>query len=266
MQGRMALLLTLLLLVTACGGGSSNSAGSSSASISGNWQMTLQKNKTKLKRTQSGFLQNNKDAVTGSVILTDIPCSGVGTVTGSVSGTNIALSVGLTGLIVNLTGTVGSDQASMSGDYTILSTGCEGSSNTQEAGTWTAALVKPLNGNFQGTFTSQRLGTALPVTGKVSQGPNAGISNAPLTGNLSVTGYCFTTANIVGLVSGTAVVMNLVNPDGVQIGQLAATSTADATSMIGTYDILPQGPGGKSPCENGDRGTVCLDSEAACKQ
>ena len=258
MTGRITLLLGLLLLATACGGGSSSTS-SSSGSIAGNWQMTLQKSNTKLKRTQSGFLLQNKDTVTGGVIFTDFPCSRVGSVTGSLTGTDIGFSVSLTGLTVNLTGTLGSDQASMSGDYTILATGCEGVlTNTQETGSWTASLVKPLSGNFQGTFKSTRLGTSYPVTGQVSQGPNTGISNAPLTGNLSVTGYCFTGAKISGVVSGTAVVMNLLNSDGTQVGELTGTSALDGSSVTGTYQVLPQGPTGTPPCDDGERGTVTL--------
>jgi hypothetical protein len=262
MRYGILLILTLTLafswLMSACGGGSSN-AGSSSASVSGNWQMTLQKNRTNLKRTQSGFLLQNDDLITGGVILTDIPCSGVGSVAGSVSGTSIAFAVGVTGLNVNLTGTVGSDQASMSGNYIALSAGCQASEiNTQETGTWTANLVKPLSGNFQGSFTSTRLAKALPVTGQVTQGQNTGNSYTSLTGNLSITGYCFTNANIAGVISGTAVVMNLVNSGGVEIGQVTGTSTLDGTSVTGTYHIIPQGTGGMPPCVDGDGGTVTL--------
>ena len=154
---------------------------------------------------------------------------------------------------------VGSDQASMTGTYVILASGCQATGvNTQETGTWTANLVKPVSGNIQGTFTSTRLGTALPVTGQISQGQNTGVSYAPLTGNLSINGYCFTSANIAGVVSGTAVVINLVNSSGVEIGQVTGTSTLDGTSVTGTYHIIPQGPGGTPPCVDGDGGTVTL--------
>jgi hypothetical protein len=220
--------------------------------------MSLRKDKTKLTRTQSGFLLQTNNVLTGSVMVADIPCSGVGSVTGSVTGTDIAFTVGLTGLTVNLNGALGSDQASMTGDYTILASGCQGSSvNTQETGTWTANLVKPLTGNLQGNFTSNRIGV-LPVTGQLTQGQNTGISYAPLTGNLSITGYCFASANIVGVVSGTAVVMNLVNSGGVEIGQVNATSSLDGTSVTGTYHIIPQGTGGTPPCVDGESGTVTL--------
>ena len=254
MRLRIALLLALPLLMTACGGGSSG-AGSSPGSISGNWQMSLQKNQSKLKpKTQSGFLVQNSDVVTGGLLYTSIPCSGVGSVSGSVTGASISLVVDPVGITLNLIGTVSSDQTSMSGNYTLLSSGC----GSTESGAWKAELVKPLSGTFQGTFTSTRLGTALPVTGQISQGQNIGISNTTLSGNLNITGYCFASANISGVVSGTAVVINLVNPSGAEIAQVTGTSTLDGTSVTGTYHVIPQGPGGTPPCVDGDGGKVSL--------
>ena len=187
-------------------------------------------------------------------------CTGVGSVTGSISGTNIAFTVELTGLTVNLSGILGSDQASMSGAFDILASGCQGSETNPlpETGAWTANLVKPLNGNFQGTFTSKNLQTTLPLTGQVTQGQNTGLSDTSLTGNLSISGYCFTGANISGLVSGTNVLIFLTDPSGVQIGQVTGTSTPDGTSVTGTYQIIPQGTGGTPPCGGGDSGTVTL--------
>jgi hypothetical protein len=255
-QRRIALVLILPFLATACGGGGNSAASSSSATLSGNWQMTLKKTNTKLTRTQSGFLVQNKNVVTGGVIFTDIPCSGVGTVAGSVSGTNVAFTVGVTGLTINLSGALGSDQASMSGDYTMLASGCQAPSlNTQETGTWTANLVKPLSGNFSGTIKSSKLGI-LQITGQVSQGQNTGASEAPLTGSLSVKGYCFANASIAGVVSGTAVVINLVSASGVELAQVMGTSTLDGTSVTGTYHTVPQGTGGTEPCVDGDSGAV----------
>lgn len=254
MRGTIGLLLALPLLMTACGGGSS-SAGSQSGSISGNWQMSLQKNQSKLKpKTQSGFLVQSNNAVTGDLLFTGIPCSGVGTVTGSVTGANVSLVVDPVGITVNLTGAVSSDQTSMSGNYTLLASGC----GSTESGTWKANIVKPLNGNLQGTFTSTRLGKALPVTGQISQGQNTGSSNTTLAGNLNITGYCFASATISGAVSGTAVVMNLVNSSGTEIAQLTGTSTLDGTSVTGTYHVIPQGTGGTPPCVDGDGGKVSL--------
>jgi hypothetical protein len=222
--------------------------------------MSLQKSNSTLKpRIQSGFLVENQGAVTGGVMLIDYPCSGTGSLTGSVDGSNVAFDVALTGLNVTLTGTVGSDPGSMSGSYTILSAGCQATSGAkQETGTWTASLVSALNGSFQGALTSKHLGTDIAVTGQITQGQNSGLSSTSLSGNLSATGYCFSTATASGSISGTTAVMNLLNAAGVQIGQIVGTTSLDAKSITGTYTILPLGPSATYPCNIGDSGTVAL--------
>jgi hypothetical protein len=212
-------------------------------------------------KTQSGFLIQNGGTVTGSVIFTDQPCSGVGSVTGTVSGAAISLLVNPTGVNVNLSGTIASSQNSMSGNYTTLSTGCSATNVAPGTGVWTANRVKPLSGNIQGTFTSKDESLSpVTVTGKVSQGPNTGISTVPLTGNLSATDYCFSTANISGVISGTSVLMNLVSSDGTQIGQVSGTTSLDGTFITGTYQVMGQGKGAEPnpPCVEGDHGTVTL--------
>jgi hypothetical protein len=258
MQRRISILLALPLLMTACSSSSGHSNTSSSpGSVSGNWQMTLQSTDTKLKPVaQSGFLLQNGNAVTGSLIVSNSTCSGVGSVSGNVDGSNVSLEINPTGTVIDLTGTV-SGQSSMSGSYTILSTGCAGSGDAPQTGTWTASLVPPLSGNLQGTFTSNRLGP-FAVTGQVSQGPNTGISNAALTGTLNVPGYCFATANITGVVSGTSVVMNLVDPNGSELGEVIATSSPDGTSMTGTLKELGLGQSAPQGCKSSDSGAITL--------
>jgi len=256
----LSFILLLFISVFMSGCGSSNkSQPAGSGTISGNWQMELQSSNSNVKPfPQSGFLLEEGDAVSGSVVLIDDPCSGVGSVNGTVSGSSISLSVSPIGLEVNLTGTLGSDQASMSGTYAILPAGCSGRQTAPQTGTWTANLVQPLNGTIQGTLTSNYLGTSFPITGQVSQGANGGLSNSPLSGSLSATGYCFTTANVVGVISGTSVVMNLVNSDGTQVGQVVGTITLDGTSLTGTYALVPQPGSSQSSCRGGESGTATL--------
>ncbi|HTC49484.1 MAG TPA: hypothetical protein VK722_19340 [Candidatus Aquilonibacter sp.] len=258
MRRSYALILALPLLLNGCGSGSSNSnSSSSSGSISGNWQMSLQKSNSTLQpKTQSGFLVQNGENVGGSVLFTDIPCSGIGNVTGTVSGTDVSLVVDPVGIEVNLSGTVGSGQTSMSGNYTILSTGCSGTETAPQTGAWTANLVSPFSGNIQGTFVSTPHSATYAITGSVKQGSNTGVSTAPLTGTMSATGYCFATANITGSIGGTAVVIDLADTDGVEVGQIIGTSSLDGTSFAGTYQILGLGSTVPPPCGDGDSGTV----------
>lgn len=207
-------------------------------------------------KTSSGFLVQNGDSVTGSVMFTDPPCSGVGSVNGTVSGAAVSLQLNPTGVNVNLSGIIGLGQNSLSGNYTLLSTGC---SNSSETGTWTANLVTPLKGDVQATFISKYIGP-LALNGQLSQGPNTGISNASLTGHLSASNYCFSTANIMGVISGISLVMNLVNPDGTIIGQVSGTASLDGSSITGTYQVMGLGKGAEPnpPCVNGDSGTVTI--------
>jgi hypothetical protein len=256
MQLRLALLLALLVLVTACGSSDNKSSSSVSTSTSGNWQMSLQKSNTSLTpKTQSGFLVQTNDAISGSMIFIDAPCSGVGNVNGTVTGSAVTLNVDSTGLAVILAGTIASGQTSMSGNYTILSTGCSGSSSAPQMGTFTANMVSPLSGNITGTFLSSSGATTYAVTGQVTQGANAGDSTTPLAGTLSFTGFCYASANIVGSISGTSVVMNLVNANGGQIGQVTGTSSLDGTLLSGKYQYLGLGKGAAKGCTSSGSGT-----------
>jgi hypothetical protein len=265
MQQRNTLLMSSLFLfltawfLTSCGSSNSKSDPATAGPLAGNWQMSLQPSESTLNpRSQAGFLQQNGNAVTGSLLLTDVPCSGIGNVTGTISGADVALVISPTGLMVNLNGTLASSSNSMSGDYTILSTGCSAANTAPQTGTWTANLVPPFSGNFTGTFVDGS-GITYPVSGQLTQGSNSGSSTAPITGTLSITGYCFSSANITGLVGGTSVVLNLVDPSGNQIGEMFATSSLDASSMSGTYKYVGQGTTGVQGCVAGHGGTFTLN-------
>jgi hypothetical protein len=260
MQHKIAFLLVFSLFLTACGSSNSSNSDPSSGSIAGNWQMSLQPSNTKLNpRSQSGFLAQSGNNLTGSLLLTDVPCTGIGSVNGTVSGTAVSLTISPTGLLLDLTGTVASNQTSMSGDYTILSTGCSSTNTAPQNGTWTANLIPPFSGNFTGTFYAQNNGPTYTVSGQLTQGSSAGQSSAPLTGTLTITGFpCLAGANLTGLVSGTSVVLNWVDSDGNQLGEMYATSSLDGTSMGGTYKFVGQGTTGIPGCKAGVGGTFTL--------
>jgi hypothetical protein len=257
MRCRLIVLVALLFVLISCSSTSSKTdPAAANGVLTGNWQMSLQPSNSKLKpNPQSGFLLQTADAVTGSVNVTDAPCSGIADVNGTVTGTAVSLSMNPSGIEISLTGTLGSGNTSMSGDFTILSTGCSGTETAPQTGTWTADMVSPVTGNIAGTFTSNHTGLAYSVSGQTTQGPNTGVSNAALSGNLSVTGYCFASATINGVVSGTSVVMNMIAADGSQIGQVNATTSLDGTTLTGTYNILSLGKE-NPPCGDGDSGKV----------
>jgi len=268
MSARALCVLILLVSLTACGGGASSASPrtftQSFSSMSGNWQMTLTWMNTigvTKTKTQSGFLVISNGAVSGTVLFTDIPCSQSGSVAGTVNDNQVTLSVAGPGLSVALNGTPSSSLASMSGDYTISASPC----GSSEVGTWKASLVQPVTGSFQGLFTSNETGLTFPVTAQVNQGPNTGASNANISGSLAITGSpCFTLANISGLISGTTVVMTLLDSNGNPMGNLDGTASLDGTQLVngnisitnGNYRIQQQAP--HTPCSAGDAGAATL--------
>ena len=252
------LFVTVAGLLAGCGSSKSTANSSDpSAGISGNWQMSLVPTNSTDPKSQSGFLLQSGTAVSGSVIVIDTPCSGIATVDGTVSGSDVSLVVTLSGDVINLTGSV-SGQNAMSGTYTILSQGCSKTGVSPQTGTWTASEVPPVNGNIQsGTYTSNRMPSPFTgITGQLAQGQNTGISTATLTGTISIPGYCFTSANLAGTISGTSTVLNVLASDGTQLGQI--TGVVSGNSLSGTMNYVGEGTGGTQGCRDDDAGTITL--------
>jgi hypothetical protein len=226
-----ALLICLAMLI-ACGGGDNPKT----ASLSGNWQILLQSDTSS--ETQSGFLLQSGHIITGGLQLSGqtisglAECVGVGSVQGQSSGSNVAMSVSLAGQTANLNGSSGSHLTTMSGDYSILASGC----GQTEVGKWTATQVKPLTGNFQFTFTSDASPATFHYLVTITQGPNTGESTATLSGSMtSSDAPCLSSASIAGVISGTSVVLNFVSTDGHSLGKYQGIMTTDATSITGFY-------------------------------
>jgi len=255
----MKLLMTGVIVsalsLSSCGGGGSGTK-SANAGLSGNWQMSLQRDQTTSIKTEAGFLVQSGNSVTGSLLLAGATnCAGVGSVQGGVSGSNISITVSQVGQSINLTGAMNSD-GSISGDYSIFASPC-GSTQT---GAWTAQQIQPLSGSFQGTFTSTTTsGLIFHFSGMVTQAPNTGATAANLSGTMTSTDApCFTTASISGSISGTAVVFNLLSSEGVALGQLHGTASPDAGTITGLYDFLNSQAGPMNGCEDLGNVTVSL--------
>jgi hypothetical protein len=234
-----------LVVLAGCGGGSTKSLNTGASA--GNWQFTLQK--TTAPRTTtllSGFLQQSGNAVTGAVELTpplSVPplCGGAFQVAGTNDGQNVTLTVNEGGATVSLTGTAGA--SSMGGTYSLVANGC----GKDESGTWTAALVRPLTGNFQGTLHSSDVNATNPplagsdfvVTGQIFQGDNIGATRATLTGTMTATNYpCFTDATLSGNITGTAVLLKLIGTNGAVVGTIGST-----TAAINAVNAISDGSG-----------------------
>lgn len=192
------------------------------------------------------------NSLAGSLVLSGAtPCPGLGTPSGTVSGSNVAITLDQIAQTVTLTGTASSEGTSMAGEYSILASGC-GSSTV---GTFTAAQVTPLTGSFQATFTSgEFIGQVYTYAGMLTQGPNTGMSYATLSGTMtSTTAPCIDNFSIAGEVSGTSVIFNFLASDGSSQGAYRGTTTTDGTALTGTYDFLAQSNG----CY-GDAGSVTI--------
>jgi hypothetical protein len=228
------------LALTACGDGGGGS--SDKQPLSGNWQLMLTNTATSAVKSESGFFVQSGKTLTGGLLLTGgTACPGVGSAQGQVDGSNVTINVSQVGETVNLTGTTAGGGSQMSGDYSIFASPC----GANQVGTFTATQVHTLTGSFSATFTSGIThGLVMTFTGTVTQGPNSGASTTTLTGTMTSTyAPCLSTASVTGQISGTAVVFNLLTPEGTVAGQMVGTLLPDASAITGTYDLFPQSSG-----------------------
>lgn len=244
-----SVVLASLVLLTACG--RSSSPQNTSPSLAGNWQIALTPNDqvTFQPRTLSGFAQQAGSSVNGSVsfLIPNVtnpsapPCAGAAPLTGSFDGQNVNLSVNQNGQMLTLTGTGSADLSSLSGTYTSAAGTCEPAEN----GLWTAVLIKPIVGSFQGVLHSVSSNSYslqdkdFQVTGTLTQGANTGASSATLTGTITATNYqCFSTAALNGTVSGSRVRLSIIGISGLQVGEMGA---AVGSQVPGGATISPDG-------------------------
>jgi hypothetical protein len=236
--------LTLCLLILAsCGGG--RSSPDPTSPLSGNWQLTLNQNYPVSQTTVpvSGFLVQSSNALSGSVQVPLIGeqsvCGGLASLTGTLSGQSVTFSLNVGGTTLSFTGTIASDNLSMSGDYQGQAGACFARATS---GTWNAFVVPPLNGKFTGTIDSTYMAilktgqTAPPfpvaVSGNLTQGPSAGAS-ATVTGTITAVGYpCFATASLSGTISGQNVYLSVFGYDGQQIGTIGSPSSSPPSPAL----------------------------------
>jgi len=143
--------------------------------------------------------------------------------------------------MLTLTGTGSADLSSLSGTYTSAAGTCEPAEN----GLWTAVLIKPIVGSFQGVLHSVSSNSYslqdkdFQVTGTLTQGANTGASSATLTGTITATNYqCFSTAALNGTVSGSRVRLSIIGISGLQVGEMGAAVGSQAP---GGATISPDG-------------------------
>src|SRR5580704_19196532 len=165
------LLLAGTITLAACGGRSgSGSSSQNAAPLSGNWQFTVANppDQSFLGGLQGGFLLQTNGSVTGAAVYAiSLPgqnggnptmCnSGSAPITGTVTGQNVTLT-GVAGTqTFTFTGTLSMDGSTMVGSYTsAVSTaaGAPACGTAQTGLQWSAVLVPPLSGIFEGSFHS----------------------------------------------------------------------------------------------------------------
>ena len=249
MRVRASVLLASLAVLTACGG--SSSPQNSGPTLAGNWQIMLTPNNqvSFQPRALSGFAQQAGINLTGSVtfLIPNIqnpsapPCAGAAPLTGKIDGQNLHLSVNQNGQMLTLTGASSSDNSSLSGTYTSPAGICE----PAESGSWTATLIKPISGSFQGVFHSVSSNSYslqdkdFQITGTITQGENTGATSATLIGTITAANYqCFSTASLNGTVSGSTVRLSIIGVSGLQVGEIGAAIGSQAP---GGATISPDG-------------------------
>jgi len=279
-------LLVSLMVVSGCAGNSSNQSQSSGA-LAGNWQFTMAppSDNSFQGGLQGGFLLQNKGTVTGAVVYAillpvqgsspTLCNSGSAPITGTVSSQNVTLTAIVGTQSFSLSGTLSADNSTMMGTYT--STDGQGCGTAQSGLQWSATLVPSLTGAIQGNFHSVQdpslRNQDFAVTGNLSQGQNIGASNATVTGTLNFQGYpCMTTASVNGQISGNTVILQIIAPNGLNVGQIGAPASslkpypAPVTVLSSAGGLVLQGTNGygitTGACPggtlDGDGGNVCV--------
>lgn len=200
---------------------------------------------------EAGFLVEGKTSLAGELLLSaQSECAGVGAVDGTVNGSDVVLTLQQMGQVVTLTGVATNDGASMGGTYSVLGSSCAGGSSS---GTWSASPVKAVTGSYVGTFNSNAA-FSYTFNMNVTQGSNAGTSTSTISGTMnSANAPCAKSLSITGTIGGTAIVLNFLTSDGTAMGQFRGTTSADASTLTGTYDFLPE----QNVC-TGDGGTITI--------
>ena len=268
----LVMLAAMMSALVGCGGSTSQT--SSSGQVSGNWQFALTppSDNSFSGGLQGGFLLQQGSSINGQVGFSislpssnggaPVVCnSGTASVTGNLSGqtVNLTASIGtldqngnpatqtftLSGQLSSNGSTIPTGSYSTTAGYYLNTAGQLAACGTAESGVqWSAFLVPPITGAFQGFFHS--LGGAaglanqdFPVSGSLSQGTNIGAVSATVTGNFAfpaATYPCLSAASLTGQISGTSVVLQITTSSGSNAGQIGGLGNGAGTTYAVSYD------------------------------
>jgi hypothetical protein len=300
-RGNIVFGLLLAAMTACCACGSKPTSTSQNNDVlSGNWQFTMSApaDGSFVGGLQGGFLLQSKGSVAGGAVYsiatppsqtggTATVCnSGSAPITGTLDGQNVTITAVAGGQNFVLTGILSSDGSTITGTYE--STDGPACGTAQTGLQWSALAVPSISGVVQGSFHSTGSGAVtslrdqdFSVTGSLVQGPNIGASNATVTGTLTFQDYpCMSTASVNGQISGSSVVLQIITPDGLNVGQIGAQPGNSVQSPVTVSNsaagVVLQGANGygvstkscKAGNTPGDVGNICLalGSSNTCAQ
>jgi len=251
-HGASLISISLVLLAVGCGGGGSSSQSAAVLNLAGTWQASTN-SKLGFNTFLAGTLTQTGTQISGTLTIGDSPCATSGTLSGSVSGSTVTLSLMEGSQSVSLTGTVTPDGNSITGTYQAQSGGCTNGDSGTFTATRVTSTVLNLAGNWEAS-TDSVLGFSTFLSGTFTQTGNQ------ISGTMSISGSpCAVSGILSGTVTGTSVTLTLI--EGLQSVSLIGTAAPDGNSITGTY----QAPAGG--CLNGDSGTFTatrITSNAGC--
>jgi hypothetical protein len=308
------LLAVLMIALAGCGTSRSSSSDVSTPQVSGNWQfaMTTPAGVSFVSSPlEGGFLLQKNGSLSGQAVLTIVLAgqnggnpticnSGTANITGTVGGqtVNLTATVGTLdqngnpatqtfslkgGMLSSNNSSIQNGTYSVTPGFYIPSTGTNPApcGSEHDAGTWSAMLVPPLSGSFQGFFHSGSFRQqGFPVSGTFTQGENIGATSATVTGTLVfqdpvtlLNDYpCLTTASVNGEISGNNVILQIYGSNGLVAGQIGSPPLFPATFNNNTSGgLLLRGENGytvsNKACSK-DVGNVCFafGSSNGCTQ
>jgi hypothetical protein len=250
MKSLVATLLCVTFLL-GCGGRSSSTGGgpTPNAQLNGSWHATLTSTPSGTSSPLEMFIIQTGATLSSDRVGIGLTCSSVGTMSGTVSGKKVNLTItGNNGDTVSISGTMSSDN-SLSGSYTTkTSPGCGVNDDT---GSLSATLIPSVQ---SASWTGSTQSTRYPPGNTMFTANLTEDSSGNITGVLTFTGSSGSSASCPSLATGPVT--------GLQTGDQMSLSDNQADGLVlgGTIDGVAKNISGAyiiSICA-GDDGTLTM--------
>jgi hypothetical protein len=244
-----AMLFWAAVLVGCGGSGSPGGAPTPNAHLNGSWHAALTSPTSGINSSVDVFILQNGTALTSNQVFMGTTCSSVGTMSGTVSGNTIQMSItGNEGDTISFTGTVSSDN-SFSGSYATKTSGqC---SLNDDMGSLSATLIPSVQ---SASWTGKTESTQYPPGNTTFTANLTEDTSGNITGMLTFTTSSGSSASCPSLATGPVT--------GYQIGSSMSLTDnqADGLGLGGTIDSTAKNISGSyfiSIC-SGDNGNVTM--------